>query len=117
MPAAILIIDDDSVLCEELAESLSYEGYQADYIVDPSNGADLIREGNYDVILLDYKMPGITGVDILESLAGEKLESRIFILTGRPFVKKLLESEGLAGMISGIIDKPVDFGQLLESIK
>jgi len=59
------------VLCEEACESLNDEGYSAEYALDAVKGEALIRSDKYDTILLDFKMPVQSGVDILKKLKSE----------------------------------------------
>lgn len=113
----ILIIDDDIEFSEELAESLKEEGYFADCTSDPFKGEELIRSDGYDTVLLDYKMPGLSGIDILKKLKAHGIRKRIFIVTGKPLAESALKEENLSDAISGIISKPIDFGDLLEKIK
>jgi len=111
-----LIIDDDECLCDELAESLIAEGYSVEYTADPLQGEELIRNGDYDTILLDYKMPVRTGIDILQNLKTDNIQKRIVFITGRPSVEQALRQENLLSLVDGIIKKPIDFERLLEII-
>lgn len=112
----ILIIDDDIELCEEIKESLQSEEYIAEVIQDAIKGESLIRGSTYDIILLDYKMPNQSGIDILKKLKADGIKKRIFIFSGRPSVEKALKDADLLDMISGIINKPVSFEALLDKI-
>ncbi|NTV29990.1 MAG: response regulator, partial [Candidatus Omnitrophica bacterium] len=80
----ILIIDDDKELCEELVEFLQAEGYAAECASDSIDGEKLVRSKKYDMVLLDYKMPVLTGVDLLKRLKADNIRERIFIISGRP---------------------------------
>jgi DNA-binding response OmpR family regulator len=113
----ILIIDDDKELCEELTESLSYEGYSAKFAEDAVKGEALIRSDRYDIVLLDFKMPVLTGMDILKKLKADNIRKPIFLFSGRPSVEKALKEADLLGMISGVITKPISFEILLQKIK
>lgn len=113
----ILIVDDDMEFCDELAEALKEEGYCPECVSDPVKGEGLIMNGAYNTVLLDYKMPFLTGIDILKKLKAKNIKRRIFIVTGRPFVDQMLRKEKLQDMISGVISKPVNFEELLQEIK
>lgn len=113
----ILIIDDDMEFCEELAESLRAEGYHVDWTHDTFKGSSLIRDGRHDIILLDYKMKELTGLDILKSLKADKMERRVFLISGKPHIEQILADEGVSHMVSAVIYKPFNFENLLESIK
>ena len=112
----LLIIDDDVELCEELAESFRNEGYAVTCSSDPSKADGLIRDLENGTILLDYKMPEITGIDILKKLKADNIRKRIFIFSGRPDVRRLLYEEDLLDMVAGIIKKPGDFKTILKTV-
>jgi two-component system copper resistance phosphate regulon response regulator CusR len=116
MVKQILIIDDDIFFCDELSDSLKAEGYSVDYTDNPLKGEQLIINNNYYVILLDYKMPILTGIDIIKKLKTNNISKRIFIITGRPSVEQVLREENLLDAISCIIKKPINFEYLLERI-
>lgn len=113
----ILIIDDDAEFCEELVESLNCEGYLADHTTDSCKGESLIRNGNYNTILLDFKMQELTGMDIIKKLKEDSIKKHIFIVTGKPSAEGLLKEKDLLDFVSGVIIKPVNFNALLKRIK
>ena len=63
MKKNILLIDDDKSLCEELEEILTDEGYIVDKVYDGKKALSVIIDKNYDLILLDLKIPeiGVSG--------------------------------------------------------
>lgn len=113
----ILIIEDDQDLGEELKEALEYEGYSAEYVCDAHKGEERMRSENFDIILLDYKMPVLSGLDILKNLKRDGLKRNILVVTGRPYIENALAEAGLSGNVSGIITKPIDFSMLLKKIE
>jgi len=66
MAAKILIVDDDQDLCDELSEVLSDNGYLVETASNGMDGQACIKKNRYHVILLDYRMPGLSGVDVLK---------------------------------------------------
>lgn len=110
----ILIIDDDIELCEELNEALNAEGFSSEYVNDPFLGEKLIRNRSYDILILDYKMPGLKGADLLKIMKSENIKKKVFIISGRPFIENLLEEESLNEIVKGVITKPINFEFLLE---
>ena len=113
---SILIIDDDLDFCEQLMDALTFEGHSVLYANDPVKGEQLIREGNHDIVLLDFKMPILCGVDILKNLKSDNIRKRIFMVTGGFFIEKALKEENVFDMVSGIIPKPIDFKYLITKI-
>jgi two-component system OmpR family response regulator len=113
----ILVIDDDRDLCEELSDALGEEGYSTEAAWDVARAKDLIIENGYDVVLLDFKMPGDGGIGILRIMKEKKIQAKVLLISGRPFVEDLLKEAGLLDAVSVIIPKPIAFETLLEAIR
>ena len=118
------MIDDDEELCEEITEILTNEGYRVTTAFDGLSGKRLVEKYDYDILILDVKMPGLSGLDILESIKEQNKELKVIILTGRPLSKNLQEElsyedkeNDILGLADGIIGKPFDIGALLGKIK
>lgn len=117
MPKRILIVDDDSELAEEMAEILRDQGYFVENTSDSLQGEKLIIESTYDLYLLDYKMSGLSGVDLLKKIKVKDIESTVFIISGKPSIDKLLEEGNVSHLVSAVIKKPFDVEMLLREIK
>lgn len=113
---SILIIDDDVELCEEIAETLQDEGYPVEYISDPDQGQNLINRKAFDIVIIDYKMPGLNGIELLKKIKEKNPQTKVFIATGRPFIDKLLEEQKASHLVSGVVNKPFNTDTLLEKI-
>lgn len=113
----LLLIDDDAELCAELAEMLRGEGYDATWVSDSYQGEAFIRCRDFDAILLDFKMPLATGLEILARMKSENLKCPVLLISGRSFVERELEAAGLSGMVSAVLSKPIDPDLLLEKLK
>jgi len=116
MSKRILIVDDDLDFCSELSETLEAEGYSVKAISDPKKAQVEMKKDTYQVIILDYKMPDISGADILEYIRDKKLKAKIFLTTGKPFIEKILKDKDLSGVVAEFINKPFNINQLLEKI-
>ncbi|MDD2752388.1 MAG: response regulator [Candidatus Omnitrophica bacterium] len=117
MPKRILIVDDDRELAEEMAEILRDESFFVESTSDSLHASKLISERSYDLYLLDYKMADLNGVDLLKKIKIKEPESRVFIISGRPSIEKLLEEEKVSELVSAVIKKPFDIETLLQKIK
>lgn len=113
----ILIIDDDVELGQEIAEILIEEGYSVKNTSDPVQGQGFIDAHKFDVAILDYKLPGTTGTELLKRIKKNNPETKVFIVSGRPFIEKLIKEEKVFHLLSGIISKPFDCDELLRKIK
>lgn len=117
MPKRILIIDDDVELAEEMAEILRDEGYSVENISDSLEAEKLIKENVHDIYLLDYKMSGFNGIELLKKIKEKESKSIVFIISGKPFIEKLLKEENVQDLVACVINKPFDVEMLLQKIK
>jgi DNA-binding response OmpR family regulator len=126
MKKKILIVDDDEEICEEFSEILREESYAVDTAFDGLKASLMIVKGRYDLIILDLKLPGLSGFELLDLIRKKKIPSRVLILTGRPLLnKKALrglpgtnkEEEKILKLADGIINKPFDVKWLLNKIQ
>lgn len=121
----ILIVDDDAELCEEMSDILSGEGY---FVVTENDGLQGYRNaqnGHFDVLLLDLKLPGMKGYEVLQNLKEQQTKTKIIILTGRPLNNKFLPDESMDQfkeekilmMADAVINKPFNIDFILSVIK
>jgi len=90
----ILLIDDSLTFCESIQELLEDNEWTVDFITDPIKGLDIVREKQYKVILLDLKMPNISGLDFLRKLLEEQLIAKtyVIVLTGEITIENAVDS-------------------------
>ena len=81
MPA-ILMIDDDTGLCELVAEYLALDGYDFTAAHDGKQGLALAQSGNFELILLDIMLPGMDGLSVLKELRSGRY-CPVLMLTAR----------------------------------
>ncbi|MGB9639399.1 MAG: response regulator [Anaerolineales bacterium] len=81
-PIKILVIDDEQGIREGTKRALSPEGYQVDTAENGDQGLELIQKNNYDLVLLDVMMPGISGIELIEKIHQVDPETVCIIITG-----------------------------------
>jgi CheY-like chemotaxis protein len=110
----ILVIDDSTEIAEALKFWLENEGVTVEVITDGSTGLDMIRNKQFDLILLDVAMPDFTGLDVIDSLTNEGLlESKNIIIFTASSDKNLFERLKNSG-VKGILKKPSSLQELEE---
>ena len=83
----ILVIDDDESMRDSCRQMLSREGYNVKVAEDGYKGLKLIKKGSFDIVILDLKMPGISGIEILEKIKSSSPETIVIVITGYPTVQ------------------------------
>ena len=106
-----LVVDDDEIACEHAQLALRSMGIEADYTVDPRKGVELAKAahdaGNgYGIVLTDYKMPGMNGLELVSSIRSfDGNETVIIMLTGYNW--DIIEEDARGGGVDGIMAKPL----------
>ncbi len=116
MATRLLIIDDDIDLCRGLAEILTDMGYRVETANDAVAGLAMIGRDAFDVILLDIKLPGMNGIELLQRLRDRPPKGRIFIMSGAPDAEELLVEGEVGELSAGVIRKPFDMDELLRIV-
>jgi DNA-binding response OmpR family regulator len=123
LSARILIIDDDREFCEELSDILGAEGHTVSAAHDGATGLALAKKLDYDILLLDLRLPGATGLDILREVSPKRGDRAVLVITGSPLDSNLPKAcKGYAaGEIDGLADhvfhKPFDVNALLDTMR
>ncbi|MGM9753916.1 MAG: sigma-54-dependent transcriptional regulator [Candidatus Cryptobacteroides sp.] len=111
----ILIIDDERAIRNSLKEILGEEGYVADVAEDGKQGLKMATEAHYDVIFSDIKMPGMDGVELLEKLVAEGIDSAIVMISGHADISTAVDCIKKGAF--DFIEKPLDLNRILITIK
>jgi DNA-binding response OmpR family regulator len=111
----ILVVDDDCVLAQSMEESLSAYGY----IVDTANSAaeadGMIFVSSYDLIILDWQMPGMTGIDFLAKIRSKGIKIPVLMLTGMDTIDN--KTTGLDTGADDYQTKPFNTRELLARVR
>jgi DNA-binding response OmpR family regulator len=117
MKKRILVIDDDAELGQELTDMLSSEGYKVTMTTDTAEGEVLINTKDYDIDILDFKMSGYNGIELLKKVKQKNPKTKVIMVTGRPFIEQLMKDENVIDLVDGVISKPFKIENLLAKIK
>ncbi len=113
----IVCVDDEQVILDLYEDALNELGYTVKTFSNPINAIDYIVENKSLVvgIISDYKMPGLTGLEIRERLIDKNIYTPFLMVTG--FYNKEMALKGMELKVSRFIQKPYDHQDLLMAIK
>lgn len=109
--SAILVVDDDQYTCASLSDVISDLGYRVDVAYDGPAALELCLLRPYGLALLDYKMPGMDGVELYGRLKRVRA-STVGILVTAFAADNTVRAAAGAGMRQ-VLPKPVDFARLI----
>jgi two-component system copper resistance phosphate regulon response regulator CusR len=111
----ILIAEDEPGLRDVIVLGLVDAGYQVDAVARGDDAIDQLRWYDYDVAVLDWRMPGASGVDVVRWARSQQRPTAILMLTARDLTVDRIE--GLDAGADDYLVKPFDFGELLARIR
>lgn len=82
----LLVVDDEQVVCEACRRIFSQQGFQVEVNTNARQGLSWATEKDYEIILLDIKMPNMDGIEFLEHLREKKPDVPVLIITGYPSI-------------------------------
>jgi DNA-binding response OmpR family regulator len=111
----ILVAEDDEALGAVLARGLREQSYIVDLVPDGETAALYLRLYEYEVAVIDWRMPKLSGLDLVAQLRRSGSAVRVLMLTARD-----TPADRIAGLDAGADDylvKPFDFGELLARLR
>ena len=88
----VLVVDDDEGMCQYLKDFLTADGYQVTAIMNPDHVLKEIRDGRYQIILLDLRMPGLDGASLLREIRAVDSDLCVIVMTAYPSVETAVET-------------------------
>ena len=111
----ILLIEDDKTLCQTVPFQLRQEGFAVDVAMNGEDGLHFAQEQLHDLILLDRMLPGLDGMEILNTLRRENVSTPVIFLTALGQLHD--RTTGLNSGADDYIVKPFVFEELLARIR
>lgn len=111
----ILVVEDEIGIANFLQQGLEEEGYTVLVANDGKTGLELALSQKVNIILLDWVLPKITGIEVCKSIRKTDSTTPIIFLTAKDTVQETIE--GIKAGANDYIKKPFSFDELLERIK
>jgi DNA-binding response OmpR family regulator len=111
----VLVAEDDNGLCDVLARGLREHEYVVDAVRDGQDALRYLRSYSYELVILDWRMPGMSGLDVVRWMRRNKQPVPVLMLTARD-----AHADRVTGLDEGADDylvKPFDFDELLARMR
>ena len=109
----VLLIEDDEKIVKFIKNGLKKAGYRIDIAKDGEDGLYMAQNNNYDVLIVDWMLPKISGIELLKQLKKEKNTPALILTAKRDIDDKV---EGLS-IADDYLTKPFEFEELIARIK
>ncbi|MGV3696771.1 response regulator transcription factor [Flavobacterium sp.] len=111
----ILIVEDEEGILQFLKQGLEEENYQISAVNNGLDGYNLFQTERFDLVLLDWMLPKMTGLEVCQKIREIDTKTPIIFLTAKDTVQETVE--GLKTGANDYIKKPFSFDELVERIK
>lgn len=111
----ILIVEDEEKIARVLELELNYEGYEVGKALDGLTGFQLFQEQEWDLILLDVMLPGISGIELLRRIRSVNKHTAIIMLTAKNSIEDKVSGLDLGA--NDYMTKPFEIEELLARIR
>ena len=111
----ILIVEDEAGISQFLKQGLEEENYQISLAYNGRDGLKSALANNYDLLLLDWMLPGMNGIEICTEFRKKNTTTPIIFLTAKDTIQETIA--GLKAGANDYIKKPFSFEELLERIR
>jgi DNA-binding NtrC family response regulator len=110
----LLFVDDEEELVSAVVERLELRGIDAVGVTSGDEALDRLREERFDVVVIDVKMPGIGGIDVLRTVNRRHPDVKVILMTGHGSAEDSEIGRRLGAI--AYLQKPVDLEDLLTTI-
>ncbi len=111
----ILIVEDDLPVARQIAAALTEDGHDPKTVHSGEDALETVGKGSFDLIVLDVRLPGIDGFELLGRLRQQHLASRVLLLTGRSAVEDRVT--GLQLGADDYLPKPFAMRELVARVR
>ena len=114
-PGRVLVVDDNEILLELEKDYISGCGYEVDGCLDGKAALEKMVICQYDIVLLDIVLPGISGLDVLKQIKVLDRNQPVIMITGEAYSETISQCEAITG--DSCLRKPIDLNLIKERIE
>lgn len=113
----LLVIEDDDLFSTPLVRFLTQNQFQVNLAKEATFGVELQENINFDLIITDLQMDGMSGKEAIDKITEKYPETKIIVMSGYIGVKEEFCDIKNNPYVCAVFEKPIDYMQLLETIK
>ncbi|MEA1996637.1 MAG: response regulator [Gemmatimonadota bacterium] len=111
----ILIIEDDSSIAKCMNEFFKIAGHDCDIYLNPEEGLSACKNGEYDVVFSDIRMPGMDGIQVIGKIREHDPEACVILMTGYADVENAIEAVNNGAY--AFFRKPLDIKIIIKTLE
>lgn len=115
MPPRLLVVDDERGQCDLVSKLLSEQGYEVDIAGDGEEALQLLGKSTYDLVVLDYQMPGMNGIELFRAARAVQPALVGVFLTAYADINTIFPA--MDAGVERVLAKPVDSRELLPVVE
>jgi two-component system, NtrC family, response regulator AtoC len=112
---SILVVDDEHVFARNLAKLLTHRGYKAAYVLNGSAAISELGSEIYDLVLLDLRMPAMSGLETCKEIFRRNSDVKVVVLTGHGAEVEAFEA--MKAGATGYLRKPIEVEEVIAEIE
>jgi DNA-binding response OmpR family regulator len=113
--AKIIVVEDDTELCQKISEWLKFEHYKVEFVHDGREALYMLQSAQHDLIILDWELPNLSGLEICRELRAAGEDAPIIMLTGKGQIRD--KELGLDAGADDYLTKPFNMKELAARIR
>jgi len=111
----VLVVEDDRTVGQYVQRGLAEQGMQVEWVPDGEQGLEQASDGRFDLIVLDLRLPGMPGPEVLRTLRDRGVTTPVLVLTAQDAVESKVAA--LRGGADDYVTKPFAFEELLARVE
>jgi DNA-binding response OmpR family regulator len=110
-------VEDDELLGQQMLEAFQNMQYWVQYATCGGQALSLANDSAFDLCLVDYKLCDMVGTEVIRKIKARQPKCHFLILSGKPYLEKIMSEDGTNRCVEGIIAKPFSPLKLFNKIE